>query len=251
VPGPTSLLQAVPAVRRALAAEGVTEVGHLRVLPTLVLAAGHRANLGPEVVALIVLDGLLFSDAGRMAGPQDVIADPGTSWTACIPAEIAVAGAEFTAVAGEWPGTSAALFRLVRQWPIEGSSTGALDERVLNLLWRLAGRCGIAEARGMTMSLALDVRALAQLMRERPADVSIAVAALADLELAERRPDDGWHLRATTASDAAHGYSRARRDELRARSAQQLAVARQIAADSTAVVSRSEELRAARWRRSE
>lgn len=246
MPAPTSLLHAVPAIGRTLA----DEVGHLRVLPLLPMPAGRRTELGADIVALIVLDGLLCSDTGTMAGPEDVVANPGTAWTACTAVELALAGDEFTAVAGEWPGTSAALFALARQWRVETSSAGALEERIRDLLWRLAGRCGVPDGLGMTLPLALDVAGLAQLTGARSADVSIAVAGLADRGLAMRRPGDGWHLRAEAASEPAHGYSRARRDELRARAAEQLAVARQVTANSRAVMEQAKDLRRARRRRS-
>lgn len=245
MPAPISLLHAAPALGRRLP-EGV---GHLRVLRLLPMPAGSRTELGTDVVALIVIDGLLCSDAGTMAGPEDVVAEPGTGWVACTPVRLALAGDEFTTVAGEWPGTSAALIGLARQWHIEFATGDALEERVRNLLWRLAGRCGVPDGLGMTVPLALDVFGLAQLTGARPADVSSAVTALAHRGLAERRPGAGWHLYATAASPAAYGHSRARRDELRARAAQQLALARQVTADTRAVMERAKDLRAARsWR---
>jgi hypothetical protein len=248
-----SLLDAGPAVARSLGRGAAAEIGHLRVLPVLAVAEGDEAprHADPGVIALVVLNGLLVSERRTMAGLGDVIVDLESGWTACTPVRLAIVGAGFSAVAGAWPDAAAGLVARARPRRVELAAGGALDERVLELLWRLASHWGIADGdgAGMTLPLALEVSGLASLTGRDASEVAEALIVLGERDDALRRSDGSWRL--TAAEPATHGgHSRARRDELRARSARQLARARQSVDDFVLVSGRADlEVRRSRNRR--
>ncbi len=113
-----TLLQADPALARAVGARAATEIGHRAILPVLAVPAGRwdppaAAHLGTGTVAFVVLDGLLVREAALrdVLGPEDVLEpwDDGTRWTACTPVRLAVIGARFVEALRPWPGATARL----------------------------------------------------------------------------------------------------------------------------------------------
>jgi hypothetical protein len=227
MPAPAlSISEAAPLLRRAVPAD----VMGLRVLPRIAVARGTApVGLGPGLLGAIVVSGLL-SDASRtLAGPGDVVGDPLT-WTACTAAELAVIGAAFADRTTAWPGAIGAVLACARTFPAERVPGGAVDERLLELLWRLAGQWGVTAGDGMLLPLALEARWLAWLMRSGESEVAAALVTLHEDGSATRKRN-GWQLASRSGSRSA---------ELRARTALQLATSRQVVGDSVTLSDQAE-----------
>jgi len=234
-----SLLEADPTLARTLGPRDAAERGHALILPVLSVPAGpweppDRAVLGAGTVALVVLDGLLAADAPpAMLGPGDVLEpwDSRASWTACTPLRLVLIGSRFIHAVEADPGAAARLLARARARPAQAAGGGGVDERVLAALWRIAGRWGLPDGEAVALPHAVDVRALAALLRLGEPDVAGAVALLVVQGTVVKRPGRGWSVHAGSATPVPFGYSRERRDDLRARGAQQLAIARLARAD--------------------
>jgi hypothetical protein len=236
-----SLLEADPGLARLLRARDVAEFGHRRLLPVLTLSPGAWSPppadaLGEATVALAVLGGVLLrrspERAARLLGPGDLAEpwmSPRTSWCACTPVRAAVIGEEFLQAVAPWPQAAAHLLRRT------GGDAGGLsvarsggaaaaEDRLAELLWRLAARWGRPEGDGIVLPLQLTPVTLAVLSDVAEAD---AVRSLRALEQADRvilRADGTWLLR--PAGVRPGGGLAALRDDLRERVAAGLAEAR-------------------------
>jgi len=238
-----SLLEADPTLARMLGPWEGAERGHALILPVLSVPAGHweppdRAVLGAGTVALVVLDGLLAVEApAATLGPGDVLEpwDSRESWTACTPLRLVLIGSRFVHAVEAGPGAAARLVARARARPAQAAAGGGIDERVLAALWRIAGRWGLPDGEAVALPRAVDARALAALLRLGEPEVAGAVALLVVQGTVVRRPGRGLSVHAGSATSVPFGYSRERRDDLRARGAQQLAIARHARAEYTSL----------------
>jgi hypothetical protein len=244
-----TLLDADPGLSFALGPRMAPEVARNPVLPVLAVPAGpwtppERAALGAGTVALAVVDGLLTSDAGlAVIGPGDVI-EPwdGGDWRVCAPARLAVIGVRFMEAVRPWPGAAARLLARVRGRAMgTHPPAGDAHERLLALLWAIAARWGTLDGAAIALPRGLDTRALASLVDLPEAETAAALDALAAAGTVTGRDESAWRLTAGPSTSAGSGHSRVRRDELRARGAQQFALARAVRDDYLKI---SEELRA-------
>ena len=105
-------------------------------------------------------------------------------------------------------------------------ASGTLDERLLGLLWRLAQLWAAPRDGDMVLPLALTDSGLARLTGTGADDVRAALAALERAGSAAYCEGAGWTLPGGQDPDGSP-HSRARRDALRARTARELALARQ------------------------
>jgi len=187
------------------------------------------ARCGPETFALAVLDGLLTTEHRALKGPGDMIAPWGSAWVACTPVRLAVIGHAYLTAVARWP----ALPQRVRARLTPSSSghvadAGALDERLVALLWRIALRWGSLREAGIALPRPLDARALSLLLEVREEEVALALIALRERGVDAARDGTLW-LRADpgrAAGDPSRG------EALRTRAAVQLALARAACADS-------------------
>jgi len=246
-----SLLEVDPALARVIGWRAAAELGREPILPVLSVPAGpwlppDREALDDETVALVVLDGLLVGDVARddVLGPGDVIVpwDPDAQWRACTPLRLAVLGTRFSIALQAWPEAAA---RILTRAPARSApaARGTVQERLLVLLWRIAARWGTTHGDAVALPQALDVSAVSALLALSAADVTIAVDEAESDGTLVRRDGPGWLLHAGQPTSVASGHSRARRDQLRARGAEQLALARAIGAEHDALI---EQLRSTR-----
>jgi hypothetical protein len=254
-----TLFDADPALARSLGPEMAAEVAHDPILPVLTVFPGtwippERAALGPGTLALAVLDGLLTSHAGGpVIGPEDVI-EPwgGGDWRVCAPARLAVIGVRFMEAVRPWPGAAARLLARAHARRVsDHPPAGDVNERVLALLWAIAARWGTLDGAAIALPRALDTAALAALLDLAEPVATAAVGALKAAGAVTTRAGAAWRVVADPGEPGASGHSRARRDDLRARGARQLALARTARADYATIREQAQaHLAAGRARRS-
>lgn len=239
-----SLLDVDPALPRVIGWRAATELGQEPILPVLSVPSGpwlppDRDALGDATLALVVLDGLLVADTApdRVLGPGDVVFpwDPAVRWTACTPLRLAVLGTRFSVALAAWPAAAARLLARASAGSAPAAQ-GAAAERVLALLWRIAARWGTTHGDAVALPRALDVRAVSALLTLSEADVTLAMSEATSDGTLERRDGPGWLLRAGETTHVTSGHSRERRDQLRARGAEQLALARAIGTEHDAMI---------------
>ena len=241
-----SLLEVDPALPRVIGWRAAAELGQEPILPVLSVPSGpwqppDREALGDETVALVVLDGLLVADTAPdiVLGPGDVVVpwEPG----------VAVDGLHAVAPRGAGdavharpcgPGPHAAARLLARAPATIGARARRRPPR--SGCSRCSGGSPLAgESRTAMPSRCRGHSTSAPYRRccaLSEADVTAGVGAGRVRRHARcaRRP--GWLLRTGATTRVTSGHSRARRDQLRARGAEQLALARAIGADYDAVI---------------
>jgi hypothetical protein len=225
-----SVLDADPGLVRALRAHDALAVGRAPLLPVLDLPPGPwpplaREALGPGTCALAVLDGLLLHD-GTVHGPGDLL-DPwgeGGDWLACTPARLAVVGAAFADALEPWPEVA----RLAGR-PRERALRLRAGEHMLDVLWRLARRWARPALGGLALPRALGVKALACLARLPEAQAGTTLAELEARGAVARRGHGAWVL-------LRPGPDRPPGEQLRAKAAEQCALARATLEDTAALL---------------
>lgn len=227
-----SLDSAAPRAALGLGREAARAIGHLPLLLVLRIDEGTPVELAPDAIAFIVTDGLLVSDRASLAGPGDVVVRDGEDWTACTATRLAIVGEAFAQAAGPWAGAIESLLIRARTRSAQPIPGGSLSERALDLLWRLAQHWGAPRNGEIVVPLPLSEAALARLTATEPPAVGSALGELERAGVAVYRPGVGWSLASTPDPDpGASPHSRTRRDALRARTARELAIARQTVAD--------------------
>jgi CRP/FNR family transcriptional regulator, cyclic AMP receptor protein len=160
----------------------------------------------------VVLEGLLIAtrrtfarDDVRLAGPGDPI-DAGTlsdrdvAWRVLQPARLAVLDARFALAARRWPALLTALARRLFESAHEEHARAAIctmprvEERILALLCHLALRWGHVTPDGVTLTLPVTHELLGALVGARRPTVSLALLALTEQRLVQRRDDGTWLL---------------------------------------------------------
>src|SRR4051812_23859951 len=226
-----SVLDADPRLVAALHAHDALVVGRALLLPVLAVPPGPwrppaRGALGERACVLAVLDGLLLHDGTGVRGPDDLV-DPwgeGGEWLACTPVRLAVVGAAFADALARWPEVA----RLSRR-PRGREVRVRTGERVLDLLWRLATRWGRLALGGLPPPHAGGTAAIARLADVPEAATRRALTALEERGALARRGKGTWVL-------LAPGPDRPAGEHLRAKAAQQCALARVVQADTAALL---------------
>ena len=247
------MLEADPNLSSVIGWRATAEVGHKRILPVLSVPSGpwqppDPEALGGETVAFVVLDGLLVADTTPdiILGPGDIVVpwEPGVRWTACTPLRLALLGTQFTEGLRAWPHAAGRVLARAQSHTAH-AAPGVAEERLLDLLWQIAARWGVPHGDGVELPRALDVGPLSALLQLPEADVTAGVGRLASLGTLVR-DRSGWLLRTGRSTGLSSGHSRERRDHLRARGAQQLALARAVGAEFAAVSREVQRTRASR-----
>lgn len=230
-----SLLEVDASLWYTLGSRTAARIGQRPILPALTVLAGEWAPpgpeaLGPDTVALALLEGLLLGADGDcvLIGPGDRF-DPWAGerrWTACSRVRLAVLGRTFTEALNAWPHLTARALDLRRPVGITSPAAGDPDERALGLLWRIARRWGSIDAGGIALPRALGAPVLARLVGTTERHAADIVARLAEEGTLVVREGEARVL---------GGSPRSRGEELRARVAEQFAIARMAAADCEAV----------------
>jgi hypothetical protein len=223
-----TLLQADPRLGRIVGVREAAAIGHRPILPVLDVAAGpwsppERDGLGSGAVRLAVLDGLL-TDGATVLGPGDGLEPWSGTWTACTAVRVAVIGDAYAYALRDWPAAA------VKHGEASGAripTVGGLEERLLELLWRIALRWGEPAARGVALPRALDLVAVHHILRAPEPRLAIAFAGLRERGAAIRTRLS-WLLLT--------GYEgEARRDALLGAAATQLGLARAARDDCLAL----------------
>jgi hypothetical protein len=226
-----SVLDADPRLVAALRAHDALAVGRALLLPVLALRPGPWRPPGREALdertrVLVVLDGLLLHDGAGVRGPSDLV-DPwaeGGDWLACTPVRLAVVGAAFADALAPWPDVAR-----VAQRPREREVRVRAGERVLDVLWRLAARWSRPAMGGLALPAVVDAAALARLAGRTEAETRTAMAAIEERGTAARRGEGEWVLLPPRPGSPL-------REHLRAKAAEQCAVARTTQADTVALL---------------
>ena len=212
--GVCHVLDEDPDLTSRLTADDVRHARRVAMAPVTQLGPGYWTPdaVDPGALGLLVLDGVMVRCASigasrgvELLGGGDVLQpwetyDAGSvafteSWEAVTPMRMALLDAQFHHAVARWPGIVAELLArcvarsnaLVRHRAI--SHLPRLETRLLLTLWAIGDRWGKVEADGVSISLPIPQRLLADLVSASRQRVN---GALADLALAgdvERRGD--------------------------------------------------------------
>ena len=168
---------------------------------------------------LLLIEGVILRDltlagcpSAELIGPADVLEPSGLGQrdtlvpvevmlTVIEPAVIAILDRPFRLLAGRWPPVLIALLERVEQRAARLAKQaaichlGCVRARLLAILWHLADRWGRVGPEYVILPLQLLHRTLGRLVGAERPTVSLALKALADDGLVERRRDGAWLLR--------------------------------------------------------
>jgi hypothetical protein len=204
-----------PSLAGDLPEEVLEQARMLALAPELRLDTGpwHPAAERAGDLGLLVVEGLVLRsarlidhDCAELLGRGDLLRPwqaehsapflaGDTRWDVLEPARLALLDRRFTAIAGRWPEIVCALAeRAVRRSRDMGlvlavAQIPKVEIRLLVLLWHLAERWGepLAEGRLLTVRLTHDV--LARMASARRPTTTLALNALSEKGLLDRRPD--------------------------------------------------------------
>ncbi len=207
------LAGSVPSEDRDRARRGLVVAVHRLPEGRVDLAA---LELPPTTFALLALEGLMTLDVAVAGHPLsellvegDVLApsEPAIggvptarSLTALTPVELAVLDHRFSRAAAAWPGLMVAVHQRLCDQQHRVATHGAIcqlprvQDRILAVLWHLAGLVGRVGPEGTRVPLRLTHQALGQLCGARRPTVTLAVGALCEEGLLRRDQDGTWVL---------------------------------------------------------
>ncbi|WP_205699338.1 Crp/Fnr family transcriptional regulator [Conexibacter sp. SYSU D00693] len=223
------LLDHEPDFASALPEEEVEVASRAATLPVLTLRTGA---LDPGELAagrpLLVLDGFVAREvvladrpAAQLLGPGDIvdgragIADDlpcDIRWSALGPVQAAVLNERWIEVCRRWPALGVAMHDRMADQAARALLVAAVtalprvEQRVVALLWILAGRWGTMTPDGATVPVSLTHDALGRLTAARRSTVTLALGRLTEQGIVVRR-DDG-HLALRPGSDSGLGEIR-------------------------------------------
>jgi CRP/FNR family transcriptional regulator, cyclic AMP receptor protein len=183
-------------------------------VPTLSASTGTWTPPAALVHALcgIILEGVLVrtsSAFGRsevgLAGPGDVVdgrllAARGVSWRALVPVRVGLLDQRFLVAARRWPALMTGITRRLLDGQEEQRTRAAIctmprvEERLLALLCHLACRWGRVTPAGVSLAVPMTHELLGGLVGARRPTVTLAITALREEGLLERRADGTWLL---------------------------------------------------------
>lgn len=233
-PASVALLRVDARLREAVPVDERPFVQRMLVVPRRELGDGRWApetllNDSARPFAALVLRGLITQEitlAGRrsadLLGPGDVFrpwrSGDGSvryqvAWTATDGAAIAVLDERFVAAAHRWPELSAVLYdRLAERLELASARAAIaalprVEQRVLALFWQLADRWGIVRPHGVDVELSLTHELIGHLVGAQRSTVSLALQALAAMDLLRRDRAGVWTLRHGSHTALVHGES--------------------------------------------
>lgn len=231
----------------------------------LVLAEGGwspplAAALGHGTLALVILAGALLREPhgghAHLLGPGDLLepwTEPAAAWRACTPVRAAVIGEAFLRAVAAWPQAAAHMLRRVGAGAdgvrMHRTGSASAEDRLAELLWRLAARWGTVEDGGIRLQLALAPAELAGLIAASSHEADQGLRALERTGESSQCADGTWLLRQSSTPPVAP--LAAARDDVRERLAGAFARARATQAVSAELVEEAADLlrRGAEWRR--
>jgi CRP-like cAMP-binding protein len=168
---------------------------------------------------VLLLSGLVTQDvvvagatATELLGPGDHLhpreldtdhpfLNPALHWTVLEPSDVALLDAKFERALESWPEVSTAMLarsaeRHARVGVLRATAhVGRVENRLLALMWHLAGRHGRVGSGGVILPLPLRHRVLGDLVGASRSTVTLALGALERRGDVVRRPEGGWLLR--------------------------------------------------------
>lgn len=218
------LLLADPELGASVPAEDRELARRIVIARTVAVPAGEwdgRAPAREGAFAAVILDGLLARDCrlgGRwstiLLGPGDVLpVDCRGSgddvavlrWRAVTDARLAVLDRRFVAAVARWPWLTADLMRRAVAWADRAAVLQAIGHqpsvanRIVALMWHLAGQWGRVRPEGVVVPLKLSHAAVGDLVGARRPTVSLALRALRDHAVLCPL-EEGWLLDADAAA---------------------------------------------------
>ena len=145
------------------------------------------------------------------AAPEESLVPADVRWTVLEPVCVALLDERFLFVVRRWPELAAALFGRIAAQSARLSMQRALghlprvEDRLHGLLWFLAERWGRVTPRGVVVPLRLTHDMLGQLVGAKRPTVSLAIKALEELGVVERRADGAWLMLQAWSPPAAAG----------------------------------------------
>jgi CRP-like cAMP-binding protein len=192
---------------------------HLVARETAIEPGPWHGRADPDGLGLLVLDGLLTRDlkiadghSRELLGTGDVIRpwddeeaaigpiSARATWTIIEPTRLAVLDARFTKLLGRWPALGGEIVhRVLRRsrWlavRLAIANSRGLSDRIMLLLWHLAGNWGRVTADGTVIPFTLTHELIADLVGARRPSVTSAISELREAGELER-VDDCWVLR--------------------------------------------------------
>jgi len=194
-------------------------------LPVVQAGAGTLTLDDAGASLLLLLDGFLIREvvlAGRTSaqvlGPGDVVAPPSVNapdlpceirWTAHGPVRAAVLDRRWDAAAARWPPLGRALRRRLAEQAERALLAAAVvalprvEQRVVAVLWLLAGRWGTMTAQGAVVPVPLTHDLVGRLAGARRSTVSIAIGQLFESGVLGHGPGGRFVLRPGSEGDLA------------------------------------------------
>lgn len=191
--------------------------GELLHLPRGPWPAAPEATVGGDLVAFVIVDGLMARELSlrehcmvELLGHGDVLQPPGvaerprlateTRLTAISDLVVLVLGQPFVAAAARWPSLLTALQRRLESQreslAIQGLITHVpnAERRLLLMLWHLSDRWGYVTPDGIVVPWSLNHETLGRLIGARRPTVTIALRRLEAGGAVHRREDGSWLL---------------------------------------------------------
>jgi CRP/FNR family transcriptional regulator, cyclic AMP receptor protein len=221
--GPVPLLELDPDLGRLIPRARAGAAASALAVPAASIDPGpwdvrHELREGRATAGLLVLDGLVAQDvllaaaaATELLGPGDflhpreidadhVFLNPRLQWTALDQVTVALLDARAERELAAWPEVAAALLarsadRNARLGVLRAAAhVGRVEDRLLALMWHLAGRHGRVGSGGVILPLSLRHRVLGDLVGASRSTVTLALGALERRQAIARRPEGGWLL---------------------------------------------------------
>jgi hypothetical protein len=249
-PSAIPLLQADREFAGAIPCQDLELAARVLVLPGLELAPGAwspapRDSWPAPTAGVLLVDGLaarhaVLGDrvATQLLGPGDIVVPWGprgellpcaVSWSVHTPVTAAVLDGRFATAARRWPDLAGVVQQRLGGFVDRLATHLAIcqlprvEQRLLALLWHLAERFGRVGPDGVVLSLGLTHRLIGQLVGAQRPTVSLAMGALVEGGLVDRRADGALVLseRSREALEAETRLATAPRPAGRARTAAQ------------------------------
>jgi CRP/FNR family cyclic AMP-dependent transcriptional regulator len=215
-----ALLEVDPELGRHLPADDLEHARSALTVPVCDVASGtlHLGTLATEAInpfAAYVVSGLLTRDvdiggqpALELLGPGDILVGKEVAGTLPVrsrltvtaPARIALLDDRILAAVRHWPRLLPGLMqrvceqrdRLALQLAI--SHQPRVEDRLMNLFWHLSDRFGSVTPEGILLPMSLTHEALGRLVGARRPTITLALRALDERGVLQRRADRSWLL---------------------------------------------------------
>lgn len=216
-----ALLEADPALARHVTGSELARARASVTVPLVVVAEGRFEPAevlasGTNPFAALVLSGLISREITvggqptlRLLGPGDLVhgapispglLSPQQSYTAAVPARLALLDDRFLQAVRHWPRLLTALVERTADHhdatlvQLAISQQPRVEDRLVALLRGLAERWGVVDNGGVVIPLPLTHEALGRLIGARRPTVTLALKVLDSQRRLSRLPDGAWYL---------------------------------------------------------